>query len=129
MHKVLRTVATCNLVFCLILSSLGFEALARSQGIPHLDQPIKVTCPAPCPLGKAVGYHVCVLSCFSHVCLFATPWTVACQAPLSMDSSSKNDYWSGLPCPPMGDLPNPGMEPMFLTSPALAGGFFIVITT
>ena len=56
----------------------------------------------------------------SNVRLFATPWTVACQAPLSM-RFSKQEYWSGLPCPSPGDLPNPGIEP---ASPALAGGFF-----
>ena len=50
----------------------------------------------------------------------ATPWTVACQAPLSMEFS-RQEYWSGLPFPPPGDLPDPGVEP---TSPALAGGFF-----
>ena len=44
---------------------------------------------------------------FSHVRLFATPWTVACQAPLSM-GFSRQEYWSGLPCPSLGDLPNPG---------------------
>ena len=41
--------------------------------------------------------------------LFATPWNVACQAPLSM-GFSRQEYWSGLPCPPPGDLPNPGIE-------------------
>ena len=61
-----------------------------------------------------------MLSCFSRVQLSATPWTVACQAPLSM-GFSKQEYWSGLPCPPPGGLPNPGMEPV---SPTLAGGFF-----
>ena len=49
---------------------------------------------------------------------FVTPWTVAHQAPLSMESS-KQEYWSGLPCPPPGDLPDPGMEPR---SPALQAG-------
>ena len=49
----------------------------------------------------------------------ATPWTVACQAPLSM-GFCKQEYWSGLPCPPPGDLPDPGIE---LTNPALAGRF------
>ena len=49
-----------------------------------------------------------------------TPWTIACQAPLFM-GFSRQEYRSGLPCPPPGNLPNPGMEP---TSPALAGGFF-----
>ena len=52
---------------------------------------------------------VCAES-FSHVRLFATPWTAACQAPLSM-GFSRQEYWSGLPCPPPGDLPNPGIEP------------------
>ena len=46
----------------------------------------------------------------SHVRLFATPWTVAHQAPQSMEFSRK-EYWSGLPSPPPGDLPNPGIEP------------------
>ena len=52
----------------------------------------------------------CVLSHFSHVRLFVTLWTVACQAPLSM-GFSRQEYWSGLPCPPPRDLPNPGIEP------------------
>ena len=52
-----------------------------------------------------------------------TPWTVAHQASLSM-GFSRQEYWSGLPCPPPGDLPDPGIEPTSLTSPALAGGFF-----
>ena len=51
-----------------------------------------------------------MLSRFSHVRLFATPCTVARQAPLSMEFSSQ-EYWSGLPFPPPGDLPNPGIEP------------------
>ena len=46
----------------------------------------------------------------SHVRLFAMPWTVACQAPLSMEFS-RQEYWSGLPLPSPGDLPNPGVEP------------------
>ena len=48
----------------------------------------------------------------SHVWLFATPWTLPHQAPLPMGFSRK-EYWSGLPCPPPGDLPNPGVEPRF----------------
>ena len=52
----------------------------------------------------------CVLSHFSHVQLFATLWTVAHQASLSM-GFSRQEYWSGLPCPPLGGLPNPGIEP------------------
>ena len=57
---------------------------------------------------------------FSYVRLFATPCTVAHQAPLSM-RFSKQEYWSGLSFPPPGVLPNTGVEPV---SPALADGFF-----
>ena len=52
---------------------------------------------------------------FSRVQLFATPWTVAYQAPLSM-GFSRQEYWNGLPFPSPGDVPNPGIE---LGSPAL----------
>ena len=55
-------------------------------------------------------------------------WTVACQAPLSMQFS-RQEYWSGLPVPTPGDLPNPGVEPTSLVSPALAGGFFTTCAT
>ena len=48
--------------------------------------------------------------------------TVAHQSPLSI-GFSRQEYWSGLPCPSPGDLPDPGMEPLSLMSPALAGGF------
>ena len=60
---------------------------------------------------------VCVLSRFSHVQLFATLWTIAHQAPLHM-GFSKQKYWSGLPYPPPGDLPNPGTEPSSPAAPA-----------
>ena len=59
--------------------------------------------------------YVCVCLLLSHVQLFAMPWTVAHQAPLSM-GFSRQEYWSGLPFPSPGDLPNPWIEPM---SPAL----------
>ena len=59
----------------------------------------------------------------SRVRTFVTPWTVACQAPLSV-GFSRQEYWSGLPFPSPGDLPNPGMES---GSPALAGGFFATV--
>ena len=61
-----------------------------------------------------------MLNHFSRVQLFVTPWTVAYQAPLSMGFSGE-ESWSGLPFPPLGDLPDPGIEP---ASFALAGGFF-----
>ena len=59
-----------------------------------------------------------LLGHFSRVQLLATPGTVALQAPLSMGFSS-HEYWSGLPCPPPGDLPDPGIEPESPVSPAL----------
>ena len=62
-----------------------------------------------------------MLNRFSHVLLFVTSWTVAHQAPLSM-GFSRQEYWSGLPCPPPGYLPDPGIEPVSLTSPALPVG-------
>ena len=71
---------------------------------------------------------VCVLSHFSCVKLFATPWTVAHQAPLSM-GFFRQEYWSGLPFPPPGDLPDPGIKPKSLMSPKLAGRFFTTNAT
>ena len=64
-----------------------------------------------------LSVHVCMPSCFSCVQLFETPWTVAHQAPLSM-GFSRQAYWSGLLWPPPGDLPDPGIEPESLESPA-----------
>ena len=60
----------------------------------------------------------CVLSHLCRVWHFATPWTIACQAPLSV-GFSRQEYWSGLPCSPPGDLPDPGVEPVSPASPAL----------
>ena len=55
---------------------------------------------------------------FSHVQLFVTPWSVVSQAPLSKGFSWQ-EYWSGLPCPSPGDLPDPGIEPISPASNAL----------
>ena len=68
---------------------------------------------------SALASCVCA-QLFSHVWLFATPWTVACQALLSM-GFPRQEYQNGLPFPSPGDLPNPGIEPAL---PALAGRFF-----
>ena len=65
-----------------------------------------------------------VLSRFSRVHLIATLWAVAHQPSLSMGFFRK-EYWSGWPCPPPGDLPDPGIEPVSLT---LAGGLFTIST-
>ena len=69
-----------------------------------------------------------MLSRFSCVQLFVTLWSLAYQAPLSM-GFSRQEYWSGLSCPPPEDLPDPGTELESLTSPALAGGFFTTSIT
>ena len=86
-------------------------------------------------VAKSLGAKVLVrLSSSLHVLLigvsrsvlsdsFATPWTVAHQAPLSM-GFSKQGCWSGLPCPPPGDLPDPGIKPASVMSPPLASRFF-----
>ena len=68
-----------------------------------------------------------MLSHFSRVWLFVTLWTVAHQAPLSV-GFPRQEYWSGLPCPPPGDLPDQAIEPASLMSPALAGRFFTTST-
>ena len=65
---------------------------------------------------------------FSRVRLFATPWSAAHQAPLSM-GFSRQEYWSGSPFPTPGDLPDPGIKPFSLTAPALAGRFFTTSAT
>ena len=68
---------------------------------------------------------MCVLS---RVRLFVTLWTVVRQAPVSL-GFSRQEYCSGLPCPPSGDLPDSGIEPASPASPASAGGFFTTSAT
>ena len=72
----------------------------------------------------------CVLSHFSCAWLFAILWTVALQAPLSM-GFSRQEYWSGLPCPPLGEFSQPGDRTLisYISSPALAGRFFTTGTS
>ena len=74
----------------------------------------------------SLSLHICMLSLFSHVQLCAALRTVAHQAPLSM-GFSRQEYWSGLPCPPPGDLPNARNEPASLMSPASVGGFLPLV--
>ena len=71
-----------------------------------------------CPLTDECIKKMQMCKLLSCVQLFVTPWTVACQAPLSM-GFSQQAYWSGLPCPFPGDLPNPGIEPTSPVFPAL----------
>ena len=67
--------------------------------------------------------HACVLSSFCLVQLFVTLGTVAYQSPVSVEFS-REEYWSGLSCPRLGDLLNSGIKLVSLTSPALTGRFF-----
>ena len=66
--------------------------------------------------------NACLLSCLSHIQLFVTLWTIALQIPLSM-GFSRQEYWSGSPCPSPGDLPNPGLE---LTSHVFCVGRWVL---
>ena len=66
-----------------------------------------------------------VPSHFSHLQLFVTPWTIAVQAPLSM-GFSRQEYWSGLPFPSPGDLPNPGIVPVSPVVPALQADYLLL---
>ena len=75
-----------------------------------------------------IFYIIIVCVVLSCVWLFVTLWTIAHQAPLSM-GFSRQEYWSGLPCLPPGDLPDPRINPASLMSLALASGFFTTSTT
>ena len=66
------------------------------------------------------NYYCYCAQLLSHVLLFDTPWTVACQAPVSM-GFSRQEHLCRFPCSPPGDLPNPGIELVSLMSPVLAG--------
>ena len=70
----------------------------------------------------------CMLNHFSHVQLFVTLWTVACQAPLSI-GLARQEHWNRLLRPPPGELPNSGIELASFTSPTLADRFFITNAT
>ena len=101
-------------------------------------------CHLQCDLSKSPGHSIlssemriivatlwmlcAVRSHFSCVRLSATLWTIAHQAPLTT-GFSRQEYWSGLPCPSPVDLPNPGIEIASLISPALAGWLFTTSTT
>ena len=106
--------------------SLGWQVLEQRPG----SQQRQERQPKGCYSFSAalVSQRVRVLSCFCRVGLFATAWTVAHQAPLCL-GSSRQEYWSGLPCPPPVDCPDPGIKPASLRSPASAGGFFTTRAT
>ena len=105
---------------------LGGEGIAH---YPHFRSPnrrgLKSNSETKTPQFKSCG---CVLSHSAVMSNSVTQWTTADQAPLSM-GFSRQEHWSGLPCPPPGDLPDPGIESTSFMSPALAGGFFTTSTT
>ena len=75
-------------------------------------------------LATILSYVLCLAMADS----LGSPWTVPRQPPLSM-GFRRQEYWSGVPRPPAGDLSDPGIESTSLTSPALAGGFFTTHAT
>ena len=77
-----------------------------------------------------LGKHYCVpcAKLLQSCLILCDPMDCSLQAPLSMDSN-RQENWSGLPCPPPGDLPDPGIEPTSLMSPAMVGGFFTTSIT
>ena len=108
----------------LCVSAVSFFSLLR--GIP-LDICTNLCLSTYRLIDIWVIYVEWMLSRFSRVWLFETLRTVAHQSPLSV-GFSKQEHWSGLPFPPPGDLLNPGIEPVSLMSPALAGGLFTTST-
>ena len=114
-----------------LVHDIFFPANLESQ-CPH---PLPASVERRMPISRItpnkISFHnwVIALCSVTHSYLtLVTPWTVAHQAPLSMEFSSQ-EYWSRLPFPPPGDLPYSGIEPSSLASPALAGGFFTTSAT
>ena len=127
-----------NIVNCYIPIQNTAAAAKSRQSCPTLCDPIDSSPPGSSVPGillarilewVAIAFSkACMVSRFSRVWLFATPWTVALQAPLSIGFSWQ-EYWSGLPCPSPGDLSGPGIEPSSPMSPTLADGFFTTSAT
>ena len=86
----------------------------------------------PSPASSYFSYlflcAVCAFSVAQSCSTLCSPWAIASQAPLSM-AFSKQDFWNGVPFSPPGTLPNPGIKPASLASPALTGKFFTASTT
>ena len=105
------------------LCSMLYDSLDGRGIWERMDACIHVPeslCCLPETITTLVISYACMLILLSQVQRFATSWTVARQAPLSM-GFPRQEYWSGLPSPSSGDLPDPGIKP---TSPARGGGFF-----
>ena len=132
------------MLFAFVFFSLQFAHLApvriswtaqeEQVGVcPNLQKPTSgeaegITCPLLISTLPAWCVFLCMLSCSVVSDSFAPPWTVAHQAPLSMEFT-RQEYWSGLSFSTPGNLPDPGTEPMSLMSPTLAGGFFTTSAT
>ena len=99
------------------------DALSKQtafSGVARKESPLLISQQVPAVKQEA---GMCACQIASVMSNSATPWTLAHQAPLFM-GFSRQEYWSGLPCPPPGDLSDPGMKPMSSVFPALAGGYF-----
>ena len=111
--RCLNIKSSTNIIYCCFLPLLSIPTQASSLSFNDFSYYIQFYVFITCTL--YIGLHPYVLSCFSCVQFCVTLWNIAWQASLSM-GFSRQEYWSGLPCPPPGDLPDPRMEP---TSPAL----------
>ena len=127
----LRALSHLNPVVLPPLYGGGKGATDRLRHLPWVTpEPGVAPGPSDMEVIHLLLVRVCVLKYIQHVLcwslsrvpLFVTPWTIGCQAPLAM-GYPRQEYWSGSPFPPPGDLPDPG-EPMSAASPAVAGGHF-----
>ena len=89
----------------------GYQGTVKHAEMPVLKRKEDTRWKGICSTRGQAPLRACVLSHLSRVPFCVTLWTVAHQAPLSIGLSRQGE-WSGLPCPPPGDLPNPGVEPM-----------------
>ena len=97
----------CTYVMCVFMSYVCYRCSSVSASVNGY---VACTMPGCMAYMCAYGYVPYTCTCvLSHIRLFATPWPVACQVPLSMECS-RQEYWSGLPLPTLGDLSHPGVE-------------------
>ena len=122
--KLCLTLVTPWTVACQAPLSMGFSRQEYWSGLPFPSLGIFWTQKSNLGL---LHYRQSIYW-LSYEGVFATPWTVTCQTPLSL-GFSRQEYWSGWPQPPPGHLPDPGIEPASLPSPTLASGFFFTSAT